>query len=101
MGTNLLEYFRILREPQVTEITGDSRSTLWAKAKEGFFTPPVHIGPRSVGWPLREVLAINSARIAGKTNDEIRTLVKDLISERAQSYEFVSEGTSQGGGLAA
>lgn len=72
----------ILREPQVTESTGNGRSTLWLKVKHGLFTKPVHIGPRAVGWPAREVAAINAARIAGKSDDQIRALVQQLVAER-------------------
>ncbi|MCC6208565.1 MAG: AlpA family phage regulatory protein [Gammaproteobacteria bacterium] len=80
-----LENVAILRERKVTEITGDSRSSLWAKAKIGLFTPPVKIGPRAIGWPAGEIAAINRARIAGKPDDEIRALVKSLVAARGAS----------------
>jgi prophage regulatory protein len=35
-----------------------------------------------VGWPASEVSAINTARIAGKTDDEIRVLVVKLEAAR-------------------
>jgi prophage regulatory protein len=35
-----------------------------------------------VGWPSSEVAAINAARIAGKTDDEIRALVVKLEEAR-------------------
>jgi prophage regulatory protein len=40
------------------------------------------ISDRSVGWPTYEVEAINAARIAGMTQDEIRKLVADLEAQR-------------------
>jgi prophage regulatory protein len=84
METAQLEQVRLLREPSVTSLTGKSRSTLWNDIKAGTFTPPVHIGSgRSVGWPASEVTAINRARIAGKSDDEIRRLVRSLIDSRA------------------
>ena len=43
---------------------------------------PVAIGQRSVGWPSNEVQAINSARIAGKSEADIRTLVNQLHAAR-------------------
>ncbi|MEE8297512.1 MAG: AlpA family phage regulatory protein [Hyphomicrobium sp.] len=73
---------RILREPNVTEARGTSRSTLWADIKKGLFPHPVRIGPRSVGWPASEVAAINRAIIAGKSEAEIRELVQRLESAR-------------------
>jgi prophage regulatory protein len=35
-----------------------------------------------VGWPSDEVDAINSARIAGKTDEEIRILVAKMEADR-------------------
>jgi len=73
----------LLREDQVVKATGDrGRSTLWTKVKAELITPPVRVGPRSNGWPAREIAAINAAIIAGKTKDEIRTLVRQLVAER-------------------
>ena len=42
---------------------------------------------RSSGWPAREVAALNAARIAGKSDAEIRELVADLVAERAAGPE--------------
>ena len=52
--------------------------------KAGLFTKPVPIGERSVGWPDYEVKAINSARIAGKTEADIRDLVNRLHAKRIE-----------------
>jgi prophage regulatory protein len=35
-----------------------------------------------VGWPANEVAALNAARIAGKSDDEIRQLVRKLEAAR-------------------
>ncbi len=35
-----------------------------------------------MGWPSGEVAALNAARIAGKTDEEIRTLVVKLEAAR-------------------
>ena len=40
------------------------------------------LGARAVGWPAGEVSAVNAARIAGRTDDEIRALVARLELER-------------------
>jgi prophage regulatory protein len=45
-------------------------------------TTPVKLGGRAVGWPEYEVEAILMARIAGKSDDEIRTLVAKLEADR-------------------
>jgi prophage regulatory protein len=41
------------------------------------------LGPRCVGWPAHEVATLNAARIAGKTDNEIRVLVLELEAARA------------------
>lgn len=72
----------LLRMPQVRAITGMCRSTIYHRKSEGLFVSQVQIGPRAVGFPAGEVLAINAARIAGKSDDEIRALVKRLMAAR-------------------
>ena len=49
---------RILRIPEVVEVTGLSRTTIWRRVKSGDFPPPVRLGSlatRSVGWPESKV----------------------------------------------
>ena len=72
----------ILRLPAVKAETGVSRSTIYLRIAQGLFTKPVSLGARAVGWPSSEVAAINAARIAGKTDDEIRKLVVKLEAAR-------------------
>lgn len=68
----------ILRLPAVKSESGLSRSTIYLRVSQGLWTKPVALGRRAVGWPSDEVEAINAARIAGNTDDEIRILVKKL-----------------------
>ncbi len=66
----------VLRMPQVKAETGHrSHASIYNAVNAGLFTKPVPIGRRAVGWPSDEVEAINAARIAGKTDKEIRELV--------------------------
>ena len=75
----------IQRLPEVKADSGLSRSSIYAYVAQGLWTHPVRIGPRAVGWPRREVEAINAARIAGRSADQIRTLVAELEAARVQS----------------
>lgn len=68
----------ILRIPAVKTQSGLSRSTIYLRISEGLWTRPVRLGARAVGWPSNEVAAINAARIAGKTDEEVRALVAKL-----------------------
>jgi prophage regulatory protein len=72
----------ILRLPAVKAATGLSRSTLYLRIAQGVFTHPVSLGGRAVGWPGHEVAALNTARIAGKRDAEIRELVAKLEAAR-------------------
>ena len=73
---------KILRIPTVKSESGLSRSTIYLRIAQGLWTKPVSLGARAVGWPSDEVAALNAARIAGKTDDEIRTLVAKLEAAR-------------------
>ena len=75
----------LYRRPIVEQATGDSRSTIYRKIKQGLFTKPVQIGGERVAWPANEVTAINQARIAGKTDEEIKQLVIELEAARARA----------------
>jgi len=72
----------ILRLPAVKASTGLSRSTLYLRIAQGVFPRPVSLGARAVGWPANEVEALNAARIAGKSESEIRDLVVRLEAAR-------------------
>ena len=73
----------IFRMAAVKAETGHrSHASIYTAIKAGLFTKPVPIGERSVGWPDYEVKAINSARIAGKTEADIRDLVNRLHAKR-------------------
>lgn len=74
-----------LRRPQVEARRGESRSTLYQHIANGTLTKPVPLGPRSVAWPEHEIDALNRARLAGATPDEIRALVERLHQARTDS----------------
>jgi len=75
----------ILRKPEVKAESGWRSDASVSKAvRDGLLTKPVPIGPRAVGWPDYEVKAINVARIAGKSEDDIRALVTRLHAQRQE-----------------
>jgi prophage regulatory protein len=75
----------ILRLPAVKSESGLSRSTLYLRITQGLWTKPISLGGRSVGWPASEVVTLNAARIAGKTDTEIRILVQTLEADRKKA----------------
>jgi len=81
---------RIIRKTVVREKMGiGSDSGVYAHVEEGTLTPPIKIGLRASGWPEYEIDAINAARIAGKSNDEIRELIKTLVAKRQQAADEI------------
>lgn len=84
----------MLRMPAVKATTGHkSHASIYTAVNEGLFTQPVQIGQRAVGWPSTEVLAICTARVAGATTDQLRTLVNQLHEKR--KADFAALGLNQ------
>lgn len=46
---------RIFRRPDVEQMVGLSRSTLYATMAEGTFPKPLRLGKRAVGWRERDL----------------------------------------------
>lgn len=46
---------QVLRRNRVQEITGLSRSTIYARMKNGSFPKPVRLGVRTVGWLAEDI----------------------------------------------
>ena len=72
----------LYRRPIVEQATGKSRATIYRDIQRGLFTKPVEIGGSRVAWPANEVEALNKARIAGKSDTEIKALVIELEAAR-------------------
>lgn len=72
----------IWRLPQALAESGKTRSPWYQDIARGVMTRPVKLGARAAGWPSAEVKAITAARIAGKTDEEIRKLVDRLHEAR-------------------
>ena len=71
-----------------------SHTSVYEDIRLGLFTKSVKISNRSVGWPDYEVIAINTARIAGLTQNEIRELVDSLHLKRKSAFVELMGGKS-------
>ncbi len=86
-----LASLKIDRCKKVCGKLGCSRSTLYLLINDGLFPAPIKIhGDRASGWLDYEPGAIISARIADKSNTEIRDLVNSLLEKRAKLIKSVS-----------
>ena len=73
----------ILRLPEVKRVLGHrADASVYNAIRAGLFTSGVAIGQRAKGWPDYETQAVATARVAGKSEDEIRELVKVLHAKR-------------------
>ena len=76
---------QVLRMPAVKGRAGHrSDASIYNAIRDGLFTTGVAIGQRAKGWPDYEVDAIIRARIGGKTDAQIRELVKVLHAKRTE-----------------
>jgi len=76
---------RLIRLPEVTGAMAQGVTQTYADIKSGLLPPPVKRG-RSSMWPEDEIALVNAARIAGKSDDEIRRLVAFLVAARAADF---------------
>jgi len=75
----------ILRLPEVKRILGHrADASVYNAIRDGLFTTGVAIGQRAKGWPDYETQAIAAARVAGQSEEEIRSLVKVLHAKRSE-----------------
>lgn len=77
----------VLRLPAVRQKYPRSRSSIYNDIDLGTFPPPIALGSNCVAWPENEVDAVIAARVAGKSDDEVRRLVKMLVAERKGKIE--------------
>lgn len=75
-------YSQLLRLALVSQQTAMPKSSVYAAIAKGLFTSPIKLGERASAWLQSEVTAIINARIAGKSNDEIKALVIELEAKR-------------------
>lgn len=80
------EALKILRIKQIKAQTGLPNSTVYYHIQQGLFTRPIKLGERMSGWLESEVTAIMAARIAGKSEAEIKTLVQSLENDRVANW---------------
>lgn len=64
------------------QLGGMGLSTLYAHVDRGLFVKPVALSRRFVVFPQEEITAILNARLAGKTDEDVRKLVIELMEKR-------------------
>jgi len=75
----------LIRLKKVESKTGLKKSMVYNLMDQGQFPKSVKIGERAVAWIESDIDAINAARMASKSSDEIRKLVETLTTKRQQT----------------
>jgi prophage regulatory protein len=86
MAQQLNDGLRILRIKQIKTQTGLPNSTIYDHIKKGLFCRPIKLSERCSGWLETEINAIMGARIAGKSETEIKELVLSLENQRVTTW---------------
>jgi prophage regulatory protein len=76
---------RILRRPEVLELTGWSKSTLYNRINSQQFVKSISLGQRSIGFISYEVDAVLQAMIEEQNPEKIKQLVSELIKQRTEA----------------
>lgn len=75
---------KIIRLPAVQEALAVGRTSIYQALGEGLITKPIKVSARLNAWPESEIEAIKSARIAGQSNEQIKSLVIELQTRRGR-----------------
>jgi len=84
-----MDSIKILRKPEVEEITGLSRTTMYERTKIGLFPEPISLGGRAVGYLEHEVQTVIVLLAAGRDNETIKravALMKENREKMASSF---------------
>jgi prophage regulatory protein len=74
---------RLLRQSEISKRHLWGRSTLYEHIRTGVFPAPIKASNHTSAWLEHESDAIIVARIMGRTDDELRALVRELVAARA------------------
>ena len=87
---NITGTLKIERKPAVLQRIGLSRSTLHSRIQQGLWCPPISLGARAVGFLEHETEELIAAHINGYSPEQLRDLVKSLVTERSTLIGAVS-----------
>lgn len=74
----------LIRKPEALKKLGISKSTFHIRIAEGLLPPAVMISQRAKGYLLHEINSVIVSMVKGKSNQEIKALVLDLIEQRQE-----------------
>jgi predicted DNA-binding transcriptional regulator AlpA len=81
---------RLLRQTEISKRHLFGRSTLYEHIRTGVFPAPIKSSNHTSAWLEHESDAIICARIMGRTDAEIRELVRQLVADRAKLADRIT-----------
>ncbi len=78
---------RLIKKDEVLALFKLSKSTFYVRINNGLMPPSVPLGERAVAFVQHEIQLVLAAQVAGRSNEEIKQLVSDLVSFRQDIYE--------------
>ena len=73
---------QIIRREEAQNSFAVSRANFYKKVGSGLYPPSISLGDRAVGWIESEIQTVLKALTLGKSETEIREIVKDLVTNR-------------------
>lgn len=83
-------FLQLIKNAEARAALGVGHTTFYENLNAGLVTPSVRLGVNSVAWPKHEIQAIVAARIAGKSDDQIKELVKQLVADRSKLPSIIN-----------
>ncbi|MBR7070442.1 MAG: AlpA family phage regulatory protein [Oxalobacter sp.] len=74
--------YMLLRLPEAAKSLGLPSSSFFELRQKELIPPPVSLGKRRVAYVASEIEEVAKAFIQGKSEDEIRSLVRHLVKAR-------------------
>ena len=71
-----------IRLPDLKNILGLSRSSIYNQIALGLLPKPINIAKRAVGWPNFEIQQILDAKIDGESQSHIKEIVEGFHKKR-------------------
>ncbi len=75
---------KLLRLTDVTEMIGLKKSAVYKMVNDGVLTKPIKMGKKVSLWPDYEIQTIIDAIIENRNQDELKTLVNNLMESRSK-----------------
>lgn len=83
-----------LRTEALARSMGLSARAITRQVEAGLMVSPVRLGARAIAFPQAEVEVITRQRVAGRSDAEIRALVKQLHAQRELHAEQLAAGVA-------